>query len=267
MFLRKIPSSGEEIPVIGMGSWLTFEKKQTPDKNPLIIFSQHGGKLIDTSPMYGIAEKAIGDLSADIHDLLFYATKVWTTGKEAGIKMMQSSMQKLHCNVIDLMQIHNLVDWKIHLSTLRQWKEEGKIRYIGITHYTVAAHTQLEQIIKAEKIDFVQFNYSIATRNAEKSLLTTAADYGVAAIINEPLEKGNLFLKVKGTSLPQWAIDEDIKTWTAFFLKYIISHPAVTCIIPATSNAKHLIENVESGNGNMPDEKLRKKMVDFFQRL
>jgi diketogulonate reductase-like aldo/keto reductase len=273
MLQRIIPSSGEFIPVIGLGTWIKFDVTSAAEKQALInnikLFSEQGGKLIDTSPMYGKAEKVIGEVTQQtgIADSFFYATKVWTSGKEAGIEQMDSSMQKMQRKTVDLAQVHNLVDYKTHLKTLRQWKEEGKVRYIGITHYTTSYHAELEKIIKSEKIDFVQFNYSIGVRNAERSLLQTAMDKGVAVIINEPLEKGNLFKAVKGETLPAWAIENDMHTWAQFFLKYVISHPAVSCVIPATSKAKNLLDNMTAGLGELPDEKIRGKMVEYFEGL
>lgn len=273
MIQRIIPSSGESIPVIGLGTWIKFDVTSAAEKgtllNNLALFAEHGAKVIDTSPMYGNAETVIGEVTqqSGIADNFFYATKVWTSGKEAGIKQMQSSMQKMQRTTMDLIQVHNLVDYRTHLKTLRQWKEEGRVRYIGITHYTTSYHAELEKIIKAEKIDFVQFNYSIGVRNAERSLLETAMDSGVAVIINEPLEKGNLFKTVKKEPLPGWAIENDMNTWAQFFLKYIIAHPAVTCVIPATANPKNLLDNLGAGEGKLPDEKLREKMVKFFEGL
>ena len=180
---------------------------------------------------------------------------------------MQSSFQKMRRHTMDLIQVHNLVDWQTHLNTLNKWKEEGKVRYTGITHYTTSYHDELESIINKEKIDFVQVNYSIGVRNAARSLLQTALDKGVAVIINEPLEKGNLFKAVKGKAFPPWAIENDMNTWAQFFLKYIIAHPAVTCIIPATSNPKNLLDNLGAGNGKLPDEQMRRKMVEYFEKM
>ena len=273
MLQRIIPSSGETLPVTGLGTWIKFDVTSPAEKENLVnilkIFEQYGGKLIDTSPMYGNAEKIIGEVTQQsaLADKYFYATKVWTTGKDAGIKQMESSMQKMQRKSMDLIQVHNLVDYKTHLKTLRQWKEEGKVRYIGITHYTTVHHDELETIIKKENIDFVQFNYSIGVRNAERSLLQTAMDKGVAVLINEPLQKGDLFKKVKNGPLPAWAKENDMNTWAQFFLKYIISHPGVTCVIPATSNPKNLLDNLSAGEGNVPDEKLRNKMVEWFKEL
>ena len=225
-----------------------------------------GGKLIDASPMYGRAEQVIGDLTTDLklNEQFFFATKVWTTGKQEGIDQMNASLRKMRRKKIDLMQVHNLQDWETHLKTLRDWKTAGKVRYIGITHYTDASHARLEQIVKSENIDFVQFNYSIRSRNAEKSLLKAAKDKGVAVIINEPFEQGALFRAVKGKELPAWAGDYDIKSWAQFFLKYIISNDAVTCVIPGTSDVKHLVDNLGAGEGRLPDETGRKKMREWI---
>jgi len=274
MLYRTIPSSNEPIPAIGLGSWIQFDvSSRSSDrehlKEVLALMIGHEATLIDSSPMYGRSEQVIGELAheAGLADKFFYATKVWTSGKEPGIQQMKESMQKMRRATMDLMQIHNLVDWQTHLKTLRQWKTEGIIRYLGVTHYTISSHAQLEEIIKKEPLDFVQFNYSISTRNAEKKLLPLAADKGVAVIINEPLEKGRLFEQVRNKPLPAWSADYGIKSWAAFFLKYIISHPAVTCVIPATSDPAHMKDNLSAGEGAMPDETGRKKMAEYFDKL
>jgi len=274
MIRRKIPSSGELLPVIGLGSWLQFDVNRTESElMPLLEVLKkmidYGGRVIDSSPMYGRAEEIIGDLTSElgIADKFFYATKVWTTGRENGIEQMTASSKKMRRNTIDLMQIHNLVDWQTHMKTLKDWKDKGKIRYIGITHYTASAHEQLEEIIKLKEIDFVQFNYSIGVRNAEDRLLNASKDHGVAVIINEPYEGGALFKVVKGKTLPEWSKESDISSWGQFFLKYIISHPAVTCVIPGTSDPKHLVDNMEAGYGQLPDEKMKKRMVEYFEGL
>ncbi|WP_353720526.1 aldo/keto reductase [Dyadobacter sp. 676] len=268
---RKIPSTGERLPVVGLGSWQQFDvgtaaAERAPLKEVLKKMQEMGGKVIDASPMYGRAEQVIGDLTAELklNDRFFFATKVWTTGKQEGIDQMNASLRKLKRQTIDLMQVHNLQDWETHLKTLKDWKAAGKIRYTGITHYTDAAHSKLEQIVKSENVDFVQFNYSIRSRNAEKSLLKAAKDKGVAVIINEPFEQGALFRAVKGKELPAWAGDYDIRSWAQFFLKYIISHDAVTCVIPGTSDVKHLVDNLGAGEGRLPDEAGRKKMRDWM---
>ncbi|GIW46190.1 MAG: aldo/keto reductase [Deltaproteobacteria bacterium] len=270
---RRIPKTGEEIPVIGLGTARTFDvstrKAREPLREVLRLFVEMGGTLVDTSPMYGNAETVIGDLADElgIVDSLFLATKVWTTGREAGIRQMEESMRRLKRDHIDLMQVHNLVDTQVHLDTLRSWKKEGRIRYLGVTHYRVSAYDELEKIMKTESIDFVQFNYSIQTTEAEKRLLPVAADTGTAVIINEPFEKGALFKKVKGKALPSWAKEFDCGSWAQFFLKYIVSHPSVTCVIPATSKPEHLKDNMQAGYGRLPDERMRKHMVDYLREL
>ena len=272
MIKRKIPSTGEELPVLGLGTWSTFDvadkSSVEPLKQVLQIMQEAGGKLIDSSPMYGNSEKVIGDLTADpkLSNYFFYATKVWTTSQQEGIRQMESSFQKMKRSTMDLMQIHNLTDWKTQLHTLRAWKSEGKIRYIGITHYTDSAHEDLERILNSEAgLDFVQFNYSIFSRNAEKRLLKTAADRGVATLINRPLGKGNAFSSVQNKQLPPWVDEYSIKTWSQFFLLYIISHPAVTVVIPATANPAHASENFNITDAKLPDQAFREKMALFVE--
>ncbi|MFT3909315.1 MAG: aldo/keto reductase [Ferruginibacter sp.] len=273
MIKRNIPSSGEQLPVIGIGTWKTFDVSNNETypvlENILKEMYTNGGRLIDSSPMYGNAEKVIGDitLKMEMANDLFYATKVWITGKQQGIAQMEASIQKMKRATIDLMQIHNLVDWKTHLATLRQWKESGKTRYIGITHYTDDMHTELENILRKEPIDFVQFNYSIQSTHAEKRLLPAAADLGVATLINRPLGTGKIFHLVQDKPLPGWAKEYDIKSWAGYFLKYIIAHPAVTCVIPATSDLKHAEDNFAGGIGVLPDEEMRKNMLAYFNNL
>lgn len=275
MLKRRILASADEmLPVVGLGTWIQFdvgkaEEDRQPLREVLKKMAELGGKVIDSSPMYGNSEEVVGDLAAatGLADKFFYATKVWTNGEQEGIKQMQASLRKMRRTSIDLMQIHNLMDWQTHLKTLKKWKEDGKIRYIGITHYTVASHEQLEKIVKTEKPDFVQFNYSLRVRNAENSLLKAAQDNGVSVLINEPFEKGSLFSTVKGKDLPAWAADYDIKSWAQFFLKFILSNAAVTCVIPGTSNPEHLADNMGAGYGKLPDEAGRKKMVEFIEKL
>ncbi|QRR00999.1 aldo/keto reductase [Dyadobacter sandarakinus] len=274
MIQRAIPSTGEKLPVVGLGSWQQFDVAPSGTeasglKDVLVKMKALGGKVIDSSPMYGRAEQVIGDLTRDlgINNDFFFATKVWTTGKQAGIDQMNDSMRKMGRTKLDLIQVHNLQDWQTHLKTLKDWKEQGKVRYIGITHYTDSAHSRLEQIIRSEQIDFVQFNYSLRSRNAERSLLHAAAERKVAVLINEPFEQGALFRAVKGKELPGWAADYGIKSWAQFFLKYIIGNPAVTCVIPGTSDVKHLTDNLEAGTGTLPDSAGLKKMADFIQTV
>ncbi len=268
---RTIPSSGEKIGVVGVGTWQTFDvgnsdSARAPLREVLKVLVENGGNLIDSSPMYGSSEKVVGDLTHELglQDSIFFATKVWTTGESQGASQMKSSMEKLRANPIDLMQIHNLQDWKTHLKTLYDWKEKGTIRYIGITHYVDSAHEDLERIIKTEKIDFVQMNYSMVDRNAERSLLPAAREKGVAVLTNVPFAGGSLFQKTKGKELPKWAADFDCKSWGQFFLKYLLSNPAVTCVIPGTSKPHHMLDNIGAGLGRMPNEAERKKMVDYL---
>lgn len=272
MIERKIISTSETLPVIGLGTWQTFDVSPSSDIEPLrkVISAMNnaGAKLIDSSPMYGRSEEIVGLVTKDITESdFFFATKIWTRGKEEGIKQIENSFRMFQRHVIDLVQVHNIVDWKIHLQTLRKWQEEGRVRYIGITHYTDSMHDELVQIIKSEKIDFVQFNYSIAHRNAEKYLLPVASEYGVSTIINRPFGEGNLFNQVATKQLPAWAADYGIKNWSQFFLKFIVSHPAVTCVIPATANPSHAVDNFEAGSEPLPDETTRKKMIECFKSL
>ena len=272
MLERTIQSSGEKLPVVGLGSWQQFDvdgsaQERDPLASVLKSLHQMGGKVIDASPMYGRAEQVIGDLTSDLalNDQFFLATKVWTTGKQAGIDQMNNSLSKMGRKKIDLIQVHNLQDYKTHIKTLKDWKEQGKIRYIGVTHYVDSAHVELEKIVKSKAVDFVQFNYSINSRNAETRLLKAARDNGVAVLINEPFDQGALFRAVKAKKLPQWASEIGMSTWAQFFLKYILGEPAVTCVIPGTSDVKHLLDNLGAGIGQMPDEGTRTKMVKFWE--
>jgi len=272
MFTRIIPSSGEALPVIGLGTWQTFDVDAHAYPNlKAVLQTMHtaGGRLIDSSPMYGQAEKVTGDITATmpVANDFFYATKVWTTGLKEGIQQMNSSMQKMQRSTMDLIQIHNLTDWQTHLPQLRRMKEAGTIRYIGITHYTDASHEALEKIITTEKIDFVQFNYSIAARHAEKRLLDAGAAAGVATLINRPFGEGKLFAAVKNKPLPVWINEIGIDSWAEFFLIYILAHPAVTCVIPATGNTAHAADNFKAASGALPNELVRKKMLDYLNSL
>ena len=271
---RSIPSSGEALPVVGLGTWQSFDVGNSKAerailKQVLIEMNRLGGMVIDSSPMYGSSERVVGDLTSQLEfeNELFYATKVWTSGKTDGIRQMETSMQRMQRKSMDLMQIHNLVDWKTHVKTLKSWKEEGKIRYWGITHYVDSSHDTLESIIKTERPDFAQFNYSIKSRHAEKSLFETAEKYGVATIINQPFESGSLFRIVKGKSLPAWAKENDIYSWGQFFLKFILSQKNVTCVIPGTSKPYHLIDNMTAGLGKIPNEGIRNKMIAHLKSL
>lgn len=271
---KTIPSSGEELAVIGMGTSRTFDAGndtalRSQLREVLQSFFDNGGELIDSSPMYGSAEEVTGALLKDVtnKDNLFAATKVWIYGRDAGIEQMQASMDKIGVETMDLMQIHNLRDWKTHIRTLRNWKEKGKIRYIGITTSHGRAHDEFVDIMKKEPLDFVQFSYNIENRVAEKEIFPLAADRGIATLINRPFQRGSLFNKAGDKPLPGWAVDIDCDSWAQIFLKYIVSHPAATCVIPATSKIEHMVDNMSAGYGRLPDAALRKRMEQDFARL
>jgi aryl-alcohol dehydrogenase-like predicted oxidoreductase len=270
---RRIPASGELLPAVGLGTYRVFDVHDDAAagarlETVLRRFVALGGSVIDSSPMYGSAEAVVGDLSAalGLRERLFLATKVWTTGRAAGIRQMEDSLRRMRTPVMDLMQIHNLVDWRTQLETLRAWKRQGRIRYIGITHYVPGAFDELEAIMKGERIDFVQLPYSIATRDAERSLLPLAQQRGIAVLVNRPYEQGALFHRVRGRPLPPWANDYGIASWGQYFLKFILAHPAVTCVIPATGKPRHLEDNMGAGFGRLPDAAARERMADYFMR-
>ncbi|MGH7848382.1 MAG: aldo/keto reductase [Candidatus Binatia bacterium] len=271
---RPIPRTGELLPVIGLGTWQTFdvgraEPARAPLRQVLRAFAQLGGKVVDSSPMYGESESVVGDLAADLglHKQLFLATKVWTRGREAGIRQMEESFRRLRAPRIDLMQVHNLLDWRAHLVALRKWKKQGKVRYIGVTHYTAAAYDELAAVLESEELDFVQLNYSIAEREAERRLLPLAADRRLAVLVNRPFAQAGLFSKVRGKSLPSWATEIGCASWAQFFLKFVISHPAVTCAIPATSKVEHLRDNMQAGSDPLPDAATRVRMARYVEEL
>ncbi len=271
---KAIPSSGEQLPVIGMGTSRTFDVGDDAEARAALLpvlqaFFDQGGALIDSSPMYGSSEQVTGDLlrRIDNKDALFAATKVWTYGKPDGIEQMQRSMQRMGVEVFDLMQIHNLRDWQVHLETLQEWKRRGRVRYIGITTSHGRFHDELEGILDIEPFDFVQFSYSIGNRTVEQRLLPLAAERGMATLINRPFQRGELFARVRGKPLPDWAAEFDCASWAQFFLKFVVSHPAVTCTIPATSKLHHMQDNMAAGFGRLPDATLRKRMIGYFETL
>jgi diketogulonate reductase-like aldo/keto reductase len=274
MLTRPIPKTGEAMPVIGLGTWQTFDAGPELGSRKLLrqvidALFEGGGKMIDSSPMYGRAEGVVGDLLAamDGQEKAFVATKVWTSGRERGEEQMRRSAQLLRKPVIDLMQIHNLLNWEVHLQTLRRMKEEGKIRYLGITHYTDDSLPELQRIASREKVDFVQLGFSIGSREAERRVLPALAERQVAVIVNQPFEEGALFRRAKGKPLPPWAGELGVASWAQFFLKYIVSHPAVTCVIPATAKADHMRDNLAAGSGPVPDAAQRKRMAEFWDAL
>ncbi|MBI5909275.1 MAG: aldo/keto reductase [Betaproteobacteria bacterium] len=270
---RPIPKTGELLHAVGLGTWQTFDVGVDPDgradaREVLARFVKAGGQMVDSSPMYGSSEAVVGDLAAalGVEKSLFLATKVWSSGREAGIRQMEESMRRmrtltLNPRAMDLMQVHNLTDVKTQLKTLREWKEQGRIRYLGITHYHEGAYADLERLIKSEKLDFAQFNYNVVTTAAEERLLPVCAEYQTAVIVNRPFEQGELFRRVKGRDLPKWAEEFDCNSWARFFLKFILSHPAVTCAIPATRDPDYLVDNMGAALGRMPDAATRRRMA------
>jgi diketogulonate reductase-like aldo/keto reductase len=273
MMLRPIPSTGQELPVIGLGTYSVFDVTGTPEeirtrKAIVDLLTGEGGSVIDTSPMYNRSEKVIGDIVAadSPREALFIATKVWTDGREAGIRQMSRSAELMNTDVIDLMQVHNLRDTDIHMRTIHEWQESGRIRYNGITHYTSSAHSALEATMKQHKPQFIQINYSLGERAAEDRVLPLAQDMGIAVLINRPFQAGRLFRAVSGSAVPDWA-QPFAESWGQFFLKFIISHPAVTCVIPATSKPHHMADNLEAGFGLIPDTATRRRMADFIGSL
>jgi diketogulonate reductase-like aldo/keto reductase len=265
---RPIPSSGESVPVVGLGTWRTFDvdasaAERAPLKEVLQRFVELGGRVIDSSPMYGAAESVVGDLAAElaVTEKLFLATKVWTSGRESGLAQMERSLQRLRMRRLDLMQIHNLLDWRTHLATLREWKQAGRVRYVGVTHYTASAYDELERVLRSEPLDFVQVNYSLGEREAERRILPLARERGIAVLVNRPFSEGGLFQRVRGRALPPWAAEVGCESWAQLFLKWILAHPAVTCVIPATSRPQHLVDNMRAGVGILPDGSARERIA------
>ena len=275
MITRPIPSSGEAMPVVGLGTWSVFDVREdaaerAPLKEVVRRLVDAGGRMIDTSPMYARAEAVTGDLVAElgVRPRVFLATKVWTSGKEQGIAQMRRSAERLRTEVIDLIQIHNLQDWRTHLATLRQMKAAGQVRYIGITHYTTSSLPELARILTSEPgIDFVQFGYSLATRDAETKLLPVAASRGVATIVNQPFETGDMFRRVRGKPVPEWAAEFDCTSWAQLFLKYILAEPAVTAVIPATANPEHMADDLKAGFGRLPNAEQRQRIRELWNSL
>lgn len=271
---RRIPRSGEMLPAVGVGTWQTFDvgpeaTERAELKEVVRLLVAGGGSVVDSSPMYGESERVVGDLSADLklREKLFFATKIWTRGRESGIRQMEDSFRLMRTERMDLMQVHNLQDVAVHAKTLREWKNAGRIRYIGITHYHSGAYADLERLVRTQEWDFVQFNYSMAEREAETRLLAACAVSGTAVIVNRPFSTGALFPRVRGKALPEWAAEFDCRSWAQFFLKYILAHPAVTCAIPGTSQVAHLKDNLQAGVGRLPDASMRRRMVEYLERL
>ena len=264
----------EKLPRIGLGTWQTFDvggdaAARATLREVLKLFAAAGGRMIDSSPMYGTSESVLGDLVAELglRERLFIATKVWTSGRAEGIKQMETSFRRLRVERMDLMQVHNLVDVASHTETLKDWKQKKRVRYIGITHYTSSAYAEVERWLKAGHYDFLQINYSLGERDSEKRLLPLAKEKNLAVIINRPFAEGALFRQVKGRPLPPWAAELGIASWAQYFLKWIVSHPAVTCAIPGTGKPEHMKDNLGAGHGALPDEKARRRMAEHFDAL
>ena len=271
---RAIPSTGERLPAIGVGTWQTFDVG--PDaaarralKKVLVAFAKAGGRVVDSSPMYGSSESVTGDLVAELGlaPNLFFATKVWTSGRDEGIRQMETSFRRLRVQRMDLMQVHNLVDTAVHTKTLQDWKARGRIRYLGITHYTSSAYAEVERWLRTGNYDFLQINYSLGERESAERLLPLAQEKKVAVIANRPFGEGALFSRVRGKALPGWAGEIGAATWAQFFLKWIISHPAITCAIPGTGKPGHMLDNLAAGTGALPDAAMRAKMSAYFDAL
>jgi diketogulonate reductase-like aldo/keto reductase len=274
MLTKTVPSSGEVLPVIGMGSWITFNVGDDPAllagrQAVLQRFFDEGGAVIDSSPMYGASEAVIGTCLARIENkaALFSATKVWTPFQAMGVRQMTTSERLWGVKAFDLMQIHNLLDWEVHHETLMAWKTQGRIRHMGITTSHGRRHQDFEDVMAKKPLDFVQFTYNIEDREAEARLLPFAAERGLAVIANRPFRGGQLFERVAEEPLPHWAGEIDCANWAQFFLKFIVSHPAVTCAIPATSRVDHMAENMGALKGRLPDAKLRQRMIDHVESL
>jgi aryl-alcohol dehydrogenase-like predicted oxidoreductase len=267
---RAIPKTDETLPAVGLGTWQGLSRANVDAARQVVArFVELGGQLIDSAPMYGDAESAIGEVvrALDVRDRLFLATKVLSTGREAGRAQMRQSFDSLGVTRLDLLQVHNLVDWRTQLETLTELRAAGTVRYVGVTHYTASAHAQLEQIIKSEPIDFVQVNYNIAAREAEKRVLPAAANRGVAVIINRPFEEGALFARVRGQALPPWAGEIGCTSFAQIFLKYILANAAVTSAIPGTDKLDHLEDNMSAACGALPDAAMRRRMVAWFDAM
>jgi len=278
MNTRPIPRTKEALPTVGLGTWQAFDV-DAAGRAPLVEvvkqFLAAGGRVIDSSPMYGRAEAVVGDVLAELGAVgtPFLATKVWTRGKHEGIAQMEQSRRRMCAERggtasragqpprIDLMQIHNLLDWQTHLPVLREMKQAGAIRYLGVTHYAHAEFPQIERLMRTEALDFIQIPYNVADRAAEARVLPAAADTGTAVLVMRPFDEGGLFRRVRGKALPGWAAELDCTSWAQLFLKFIIGHPAVTCPIPATADPVHLADNIQAGAGRLPDEAARRAII------
>ena len=274
MVTRRIPGTDDAVPVIGMGSSNTFDvgsgsAEREPLREVLRLFTQAGGSIVDTSPMYGRSEEVLGDLFSELglRPKFWLATKVWTRGRAAGAEQLADSMRKLRADRLELLQIHNLLDWREHVPTLRGMKDAGKLRFTGITHYRADAHEDVERVLRAEKFDWVQINYSLAEREAERSLFPFCEEHDIAVMANRPFADGALFERTRGKSLPPWAAEIGCASWAQYFLRFAASHPAVTCVIPATAKPRHMQDNAAAGGAPLPDARQRTRMAEYFATL
>ncbi len=273
MHRRPIPSSGEMLPLIGCGTWVGFDVapgsvEYRRLQQVLRQLFDSGGSVVDSSPMYGRAEEVAGRLleESGARQKAFIATKVWTTGRDNGILQMEDSLRLFRTEMIDLMQVHNLLDWKSHLPTLREWKNRRRIRYLGVTHYTASAYAELEKVMRSERLDFVQVNYSLDDRRAEQRILPLAAERGIAVLVNMPFGGGGLLRSLRNEALPPWAAEIGCDSWAQLLLKFVVGHPSVTCAIPGTANPEHMRSNALAGTGVLPDEAFRRRIVAAWRR-
>jgi diketogulonate reductase-like aldo/keto reductase len=270
---RVIPATGETLPAIGVGSWITFNVPPDTAAAASLVpvlrtFFERGGAMIDSSPMYGYSETIIGGMLAQVpHPRLFSATKIWTVGKALGQMQFERSLRLWGVKRLDLIHIHNLLDWETHLPTVKELKAAGRARYIGVTSSEGAKYDEMERALERERFDFVQFTYNFADRRVEERLLPLAAERGAAVAINRPFDGGRLFRVVSGRPLPAWAREFDCANWAQFFLKFVVSHPAVTCAIPATHQTAHMVENMGALYGRLPDARLRERMIRHMEVL
>lgn len=265
---RAIPADGRRLPVVGLGTWQTFDVGADAARRAnlgrvLARFAELGGTVVDSSPMYGSAESVVGELAAAqrLRERLFLATKVWTQGRAEGIAQMEESLRRLHSPRIELMQVHNLADWRTHLPVLRAWKAEGRIRYVGITHYSAGAHAEVERVLRSEALDFLQINYSLLEPESAQRLLPLAAERGVAVIANRPFAEGALFGRIRGRALPAEAAAHGCRSWAQVFLRWVLAHPAVTCAIPASDKLEHLEDNMGTGLAPLPEPAEQKALA------
>lgn len=269
---RPIPSSGERLPVVGIGTnryRIGPEQDIAPLRETLKTFAAAGGKLIDTAPLYNSSEVVLGELIAGlgIRRQLFLATKVYASGREAGMEEMNASFGRLRTDQIDLIQVHSLSDTETQLAIMREGKAAGRYRYVGVTTSRDSQYDEMEAVLKKEKLDFVQVDYSIENRTAADRILPLAQERGIAVLINLPFGRGRLFGSVRGKPLPGWTAEFDCGSWAQFFLKYVIAHPATTCAIPGTRRRAHVVDNLGAARGRLPDRTLRRKMEQFFDAL